>query len=220
MSLRSRLDLPALADPVVRDLLQESDVFARSFTGMGGFGLFSPLDAVRILGLLTELASHLYILLSLTRSTTHVLILVLSLASSLLPLIDVAAWLGFRHSSHENVYSAAEIRALAKQEQMRSLVYNDSYRPEILVFGLGTWVLESWASARRTMLGIEQSQQPMDRSQFLSSMMSQINLTEIFSLCQNVSRFFLRLATCNLTAMPISFRYFYFFSPRPPHSVL
>ena len=38
---RLRLDLPTLADPEVRDLLQESDLFVRSFTGLGfGFGLF------------------------------------------------------------------------------------------------------------------------------------------------------------------------------------
>ena len=45
---RLRLDLPTLSDANVRDLLHESDLFVRSFTGLGfGFGLFSPCHGKR-----------------------------------------------------------------------------------------------------------------------------------------------------------------------------
>lgn len=209
MHQRSRLDLPALVDPVVRDLLQESDTFARSFTGMGGFGLISPLDFVRILTLLSEVFAHVFILLSLTRSSTHLCILALSLVSSLLPLVDVAAWLGVRRQGHDDVYSPAEARAMAKQEQMRNLVYNESYRSEILVFGLSSWILESWASARRTMLGIEQSQPAMNLRHIVSTLVTQINFAEMLALLHNVST--LPSAQKNF-ASSCGRRYHYFYS--------
>jgi len=47
MEQRVRLDVPTLDDPIVRSLLQESDLFVRSFSG-SGFGLLSPLDFIRI----------------------------------------------------------------------------------------------------------------------------------------------------------------------------
>lgn len=186
MHQRARLDHPALADPIIRDLLQESDIFARSFTGMGGFGLLSPLDFVRILTLLSELVAHVFILLSLTRSTTHLCVLGLSLASSLLPLVDVATWLGVRRHGHEDAYSPSEARAMAKQEQMRNLVYNETYRSEILLFGLSSWIVESWATARQTMLGIEQDQPPMNAKHLISSLVTQINTAELIALVHNV----------------------------------
>src|ERR1700726_4396929 len=82
---RLRLDVPTLEDPVVRDLLQESDTFARSFSAMGGFGLLSPFDFINILNLSSELASHLFVLLSLTRGA-HLGVLLLSILSVLFPL--------------------------------------------------------------------------------------------------------------------------------------
>ena len=66
---RLRLDLPTLADPVIRDLLHESDLFVRSFTGLGfGFGLFSPFDLVRLLSSIAEVATQLLVLYSASRA--------------------------------------------------------------------------------------------------------------------------------------------------------
>ena len=44
MEQRVRMDAPTLADPHIRDLFHESDLFVRSFNGTANFGLFSPLD--------------------------------------------------------------------------------------------------------------------------------------------------------------------------------
>lgn len=67
---RLRLDIPTLADPTIRDLLHESDLFVRSFNGLGfGFGLFSPFDLIRVLSSLAEVASQLYVLYSTTQGS-------------------------------------------------------------------------------------------------------------------------------------------------------
>lgn len=135
MEQRVRLDLPTLADPVVRDLLQESDLFARSFNGMGGFGLLSPFDFVHILALITEVVSHLFVISSLTGGTTHFGALMLSLLSATLPLF--VTWCGFAQTHSESLYSRQEARAAQRQEKLRNLAYSDSHRPEIILFGLG-----------------------------------------------------------------------------------
>src|SRR5882762_9706923 len=87
MDQRLRLDIPTLADPVVRDLLQESDLFVRSFNGMGGFALLSPFDFIHVLALLSELFAHIWVLLSLTGGSEHLGALFISLLSALLPLL-------------------------------------------------------------------------------------------------------------------------------------
>ncbi len=67
---RLRLDIPTLADPAIRDLLHESDLFVRSFNGLGfGFGLFSPFDLIRVLSSIAEVASQLYVLYSTTQGS-------------------------------------------------------------------------------------------------------------------------------------------------------
>jgi hypothetical protein len=185
ISVRARLDAPALADPNVRDLLQESDLFVGSFAGMGGFGLLSPLECVRCLATITELFAHLYILLSLTSSMTHIGILLLSLASSFLPFIDIFTWIGLRRTEYA-FYSAAESKHSEKQLKMRNLAYGDTYRSEVLVFGLSSWIVDTWASARRAMLGIE-NDQPLEYPQLLGSVVERINTAEMISVLQNVS---------------------------------
>lgn len=47
LETRLRLDIPALSSQAMQDLLRESEMFARSFNGVGGLGLLSPFDLVR-----------------------------------------------------------------------------------------------------------------------------------------------------------------------------
>ncbi|KAG8885952.1 hypothetical protein FRB98_001519 [Tulasnella sp. 332] len=47
LQTRLRLDIPSLSSQITQDLLSESDLFARSFNGIGGLGLLSPFDLVR-----------------------------------------------------------------------------------------------------------------------------------------------------------------------------
>lgn len=182
MDQRLRLDIPTLADPVVRDLLQESDLFVRSFNGMGGFGLLSPFDFVHILALFSELFSHIWVLLSLTGGSENISALMISLFSAILPLL--LTWCGFSQTFPETATTRQEVRTAERQEKLRAMAYNDFHRPEIIIFGLGPWILRSWATARKTMLGAEHA------TRFGESVMppflSQINISDLLFALQNV----------------------------------
>ena len=182
MDQRLRLDIPTLADPVVHDLLQESDLFVRSFNGMGGFALLSPFDFVHILALLSELFAHIWVLLSLTGGCQHLGALIISLVSALLPL--VLKWCGFSQTLSETVSSREEARMAERQEKLRSLAYSDFHRPEIILFGLGPWILRSWATTRKAMLGKENST-PLQESS-MPLFLSQINISDLLFALQNV----------------------------------
>ncbi|KAJ7937355.1 P-loop containing nucleoside triphosphate hydrolase protein [Mycena leptocephala] len=175
---RIRLDIPTLSDPAVRDLLQESDLFARSFSG-SGFGLLSPLDFIHIISLVTELVSHVLLILSLTGGATHYGVLLLSIFSATLPLF--VTWFGCPQPHSETMYTPREARAADRQEKMRNLAYNDAHRPEIELFGLGDWILKTWASARKVVLDSEQSQHLRD-----SSLMSKLNFSDFLFALQNI----------------------------------
>jgi len=178
MEQRVRLDVPTLADPTVRALLQESDLFARSFTG-GGFGMLSPLEFVHIFSLLTEIVSHLILIASLTRGVSHFGVLLLSIFSTMLPLF--LSWFSCPRDQRESVASAKEARAADRQERLRNLAYSDAHRPEIALFGLGDWILKSWSSARKIVLA---SEQPLYARN--TSILDQFNLSELVSAVQNV----------------------------------
>lgn len=189
MEHRVRMDVPTLSDPVVRDLLQESDLFARSFSG-GGFGILSPLDFVHILSLLTEIASHLFLIISLIRGPSHIGVLLLSVFSVALPL--VATWFSFSPMHSESPSSARETRAADRQERMRNLAYSDMYRPEIALFGLEDWILKSWSSARKIIAATEQH--PYLRK---TSVISHFNLSELVYALQNVCLVYFLLTLTN-----------------------
>ncbi|KAH0839627.1 P-loop containing nucleoside triphosphate hydrolase protein [Lanmaoa asiatica] len=179
---RLRLDIPTLSDPVVRDCLQESDLFVRSFNGMGSFGLLSPFDFIQIFALISELISHLLVLLSLTGGSANLGALLLSLLSTLFPLL-LNRFIGAQ-SSPEVVYTPDEARTAERQEKLRNLAYNESHRPEVLLFGLGPWVLQSWTNARKAML--YDGQTPPNQLT-LSQLLNQINISDLLFALQNVS---------------------------------
>lgn len=181
MEHRVRLDVPTLADPVVRDLLQESELFSRSFSGTG-FGFLSPLDFLQIISLTTEILSHLFLIVSLTHAASHYGILILSVLSAILP--TLISWYNVPINPPDTQATTKEARAADRLEKMRSLAYSDSYRPEIALFGLGEWILKSWSSARKVMLEAEESQP------YHTSHLTQCNLSELIYAVQNVCIFF------------------------------
>jgi hypothetical protein len=180
---RLRLDIPTLADPVVRDCLQESDLFVRSFNGMGGFGLLSPFDFVQILAQISELASYLWVLLTLTGGSTHMGALLLSILSALFPLFLNRC--GIASSHPDSTYTSKEARTAERQEKLRNLAYNDTHRPEVLLFGLGPWILHSWANARKAMM-YDEHVSPLNQPS-LSQILHQINVSDLLFALQNVS---------------------------------
>ncbi|KAF9246911.1 P-loop containing nucleoside triphosphate hydrolase protein [Melanogaster broomeanus] len=179
---RLQLDIPTLADPVVRDCLQESDLFVRSFNGMGGFGLLSPFDFIQIFALISELASHLLVLLSLTGGSSNLGALLLSLLSALVPPL-LNRCMGAQ-STPDMTYTSDEARTAERQEKLRNLAYNDSHRQEVLLFGLGPWILQSWANARKAMLYDERTSPANQLT--LSQLLNQINVSDLLFALQNL----------------------------------
>ena len=174
---RVRLDVPTLADPAVRDLLQESDLFAHSFSG-GGFGLLSPLDFVHILSLTTEIVSHILLIISLTRGAAHLGVLLLSICSALLPFCVI--WCRCPPRGTDPPYNVREARAANRQERMRNFAYSDVHRAEIALFGLGDWILKSWSTAYNIVSSSEQPQNLQD------AVLSRFNMSDFIFALQNV----------------------------------
>src|SRR6267142_2093260 len=182
MEQRVRLDIPTLSDPTVRDLLAESDLFVSSFQGAGGFGLLSPFDLIRVFSLISELASHIFVLSTISYGPLSVLALLISFLSAAYPLIQNSL-LPRTYRFDTPVYSEDEIRLTEKQEQMRQLSLSDTHRPEVMLFGLGPWILQTWAAARQAVLGLHSSQQSL---QSPLSIFSHLNVAEIIAALQNV----------------------------------
>ena len=211
MEKRLQLDVPSLSDPVTRDLFQESDLFVRSFSGMTSLGLMSPFDLVSMLTLTSEIISHLYVIYTLTSDFAHVWILLLSLVSAFIPFI--LPWFHIGRSHCGSLYTPQEAQAAEKQEKMRHLAHNDSHRPELLLFGLGPWILDSWAQARKSLLGLEKPN-IFRETVFLG----QVNLNEIMVAVQHVRDIgihssFAKVPVLTLTA-------FYFFPMQIPLAIM
>lgn len=179
MEKRLQLDVPSLSDPVTRDLFQESDLFVRSFSGMTSLGLLSPFDFVSMLTLTSEIISHLYVISTLTNDFAHIWILLFSLASALLPFILPLFHTGSAHP--DSLYTPQEAQAAERQEKMRHLAHNDAYRSELLLFGFGPWILESWAQARKSLLGLEKPNIFRE-----TAFLGQVSLNEIMVAVQHI----------------------------------
>jgi hypothetical protein len=137
---RLRMDIPTMADPVFHDLIEESDLFVRSFHNMGGFGLLSPFDFVHFLAQILEFGSHIWILLVLTQRTPHFGALGLSLLSTLLPFL--LSWLQTDHHDIREPIDYHGNRAVQQQERMRRLAHSDVHKPEVILFGLAPWIMK------------------------------------------------------------------------------
>ena len=206
MEKRLQLDVPSLSDPVTRDLFQESDLFVRSFSGMTSLGLMSPFDLVSMLTLTSEIISHLYVIYTLTSDFAHVWILLLSLASAFLPFI--LPWFHTGRSHSDSLYTPQEAQAAEKQEKMRHLAHNDSHRPELLLFGLGPWILDSWAQARKSLLGLEKPNIFRE-----TAFLGQVSLNEIMVAVQHVRNIGVHSSFAKVPVLTLTAFYFFFFSP-------
>lgn len=187
MKQRLRLDFPTIADPNIRDLLYESDLFVRSCTATGTFGPLSPFELLRVFSTFSELFSQLFVLYTISRG---------SLSFSLLVVLIFPTFSSMLFScipSHkpytESLFTSEEAKASERQEQMRSMAYSESYKSEVLFFDLGPWILRTWSIARKQILGLENlSALPNSNVPWL---ITQSNVSDFLLLVQNVSLFFL-----------------------------
>ncbi|KAI0750891.1 P-loop containing nucleoside triphosphate hydrolase protein [Daedaleopsis nitida] len=180
---RLRLDVPTLSDPLVSDLLQESDMFVRSFNGFSAFGIFSPFDFMRILTLLSELLTQLWLLSCLTFGGTPLSVILLSVILSALP--SALSWMGRENNAWYCSNNPREASLAARQEAMQRLAHSDAHRPEVMLFDLGPWILKTWSRTRKALLGLERRQNGGDAN-LSSRLLSRVYLSGMFSAFQNV----------------------------------
>jgi hypothetical protein len=214
---RLRLDAPTRTDPVIRDLLHESDMFARSFTSLGrGFGIFSPFDIIHTLSLVAELASQLVILCTasgmagsslfsfgtssadparpqLSLLGVFLLPSLISFIASRLPAMPFSTASGGDQCG--TPYTAAEFSEYERMNRMRSLATLDSYHSEVALFGLAPWILSSWSDSRKRILGLDASNSNNNRPTLsfgsgLRWLLTQTNVSEMLVLVQNVGKQF------------------------------
>lgn len=183
MEQRVRMDVPTLTDSNIRDLFHESDLFVRSFSGAANFGLFSPLDLLRILTLLSETLSHIFVLWTLTTNPTHLSLLAFSIISFIIPLL--ISWCRQNPEYTDNGQDIRAARASAKQNKMRAMAQSDAYRYEVVLFGLGPWILDNWAKARKATLGLDQSRSFSSNNLF-STITSNVDVAGLLMAFQNV----------------------------------
>lgn len=185
MENRVRLDLPTLSDNYIRDLLQESDLFVRSFTGSGGFGLLSPRDFVNIAALLSELIAQIYILISLTSAPAHLWALALAFLSAVLP--TIVKWCGLPKLGPQldEDLQWRETDASLHQERIRNMALNETHRPEMILFGLGPAMLKQWYGLR--VAASRQNKRFQRDGSALQTILSQLNVSEMTMALQSVS---------------------------------
>lgn len=169
-------------------------MFVTSFQGVGGgFGLLSPFDFIRIFTLLSEILSNLFVLFSLTRSRANsgsqslsLFTLAFAVLSCAYPYIQSYLF-PYRHRFDTPAFGEAEARNAEVQERMRHLSTSESHRPEVMLFGLGPWILDTWANARRASLGLRSNSQSRTRTRNLSDLLSHVSSAEVITALQNVS---------------------------------
>lgn len=151
METHLQLDIPSLSDPTVQDLLRESDLFAQSFSGVGGaFGLMSPFDLVRSLTTaVTEILGQLYVLYTLlgdnwrgqsSLTAAQVLLVGAALAPNLLSTANWF-WSNFLLSGSEDgmsntpwphaLYNPEEAEIAERHEKMRRLAIDPGFKSEV-----------------------------------------------------------------------------------------
>ena len=160
-------------------------MFVRSFNGFSAFGLFSPFDFMRLLTLVSELVTHLWLLSSLTFGGTPLSVIVISLVLSALP--SMLSWLSNESPIWDCTNNQKEARLTAKQEAMRRLAHSDAHRPEVMLFDLGPWILKAWSRSRRALLSLERQQKGCD-TKLSSRLLSRVYLSDMFTAFQNVGR--------------------------------
>lgn len=160
MRVRLKLDMPALADPEIRDILAEADMFVRSFSGMGSFMLLSPLDMIRMFTTFAEIISQGYVLWSMSLSSarafqtsqhwTEYMILLMAAFPTFYTFFNSRLSFSTDRWSHSLEDSQGSILE-EQHERMRNLAYSETYKREVILFGMGDWILESWKGAKQAL---------------------------------------------------------------------
>ncbi len=160
LQTRLRLDIQALADPLVQDLLDESNKFVNSFAS-GSNTILTPTGMMSLVADLTQFSTQLYILGSLLYRTPSARKLV-TIACVILPRFPAAFrrvrdW--FISSDDDWPDEQFESRATSIKQritQMEDMAYSVTYKAEVMLLGLADWILEQWLVAKQKDMELDQ----------------------------------------------------------------
>ena len=66
---------------------------------------------------------------------------------------------------------------------MRHLAYSDTFKAEIMLFGLSDWILKTWAETRQSLLGLEA---PSRSTTAAMREFAHSSVVEVIAMLQNV----------------------------------
>ena len=149
-----------------------------------GFGFLSPFDLVHTLTTVSEIFSQAFMLYSLSAkgiSYTHAIAIVSVFLPSVLSFIS-------SHCCPDDTWPHAlfgeEERLISERhEQMRHLAYSDTFKAEIMLFGLSDWILKTWVETRKSLLGFEA---PSRSTTAAMREFAHSSVVEVVTMLQNV----------------------------------
>jgi len=210
---RLRLDIPALADPLVQDLLDESNRFVNAFAS-GANTILTPLGLVNLLRDCSQIVSQAAVLHKLYHSSSSrrtfiftTLLIILPKFPSLLRYMQ--NWvLSPEDDWPDDTFSRHATAVKRRIARMENLAYLSMYKAEIVLFGLADWILAEWNKA--TMEDMKLDQAVNSRGVFMASTSSRSAaairslandlISEAEELFRNVRYFFDRVS-CRLFSL-------------------
>lgn len=147
-----RLDIPALADPVVQDLFDESNRFVTSL-GSGMDTILTPVGLMSLLRDLTEIISQSFLLFKILSNpqfhqTQIWAASLVSLPQASAILARLRRWVQSPDDDWpDDLFSQRAVALKRRIAQLENLVYDFSFKSEVVLFGLADWILMEWTKA-------------------------------------------------------------------------
>lgn len=159
---RLRLDIPALADPLVQDLLDESNRFVNAFAS-GANTILTPLGLVTLLRDFSQILSQATVfytlLLSSRAHTSYIFTTVLVVLPKFPSLLrTLQNWiLSPEDDWPDDEFSRRAAAVKRRIAHMENLAYSATYKAEIVLFGLADWILAEWSRATKDDMELDQA---------------------------------------------------------------
>jgi hypothetical protein len=159
---RLRLDIPALADPLVQDLLDESNRFVNAFAS-GANTILTPIGLVNLLRDCSQIISQATVLLKLYHSSSSRKSYLFTTLLIILPkfpclLRHMQNWvLSPEDDWPDDTFSRHATAVKRRIARMENLAYSATYKAEIVLFDLADWILAEWNKATKEDMKLDQA---------------------------------------------------------------
>ena len=117
---------------------------------------------IRIFTTISEILSQAFVLWSMSLSSARafhtsqhwaeLLILGLAIFPTLFSFFNSCFAFPLSDRWSQSLQESEDARLEERHERMRGLAYSESFKPEVLLFGLRTWILQSWADAKKSLM--------------------------------------------------------------------